>query len=46
MKAGEHFFQNPMVTPFIPTWSRIKSAIPDFLQRLKKAVDEDNKEYS
>ena len=46
MKAGEHFFQNPMVTPFIPTWSRVKSAIPDFLQRLKKAVDEDNKEYS
>ena len=46
MKAGEAFYINPMDTPFIPTWSRIKSAIPDFLQRLKKAVDEDNKEYS
>ena len=46
MKAGEHFFKNPMVTPFIPTWSRIKSAIPDFLIRLKKAVEEDNKNYS
>ncbi len=46
MKAGEHFFKNPMVTPFIPTWSRVKSAIPDFLTRLKKAVEEDNKNYS
>ena len=26
-------------------WSRVKSAIPDFLTRLKKTVDEDNKEY-
>ena len=46
MKAGEHFFKNPMSTPFIPTWSRVKSAIPDFLTRLKKAVEEDNKNYS
>ena len=46
MKAGEHFFKNPMVTPFIPTWSRVKSAIPDFLVRLKAAVEEDNKNYS
>ena len=46
MKAGEHFFKNPMVTPFIPTWSRVKSAIPDFLTRLKMAVEEDNKNYS
>ena len=43
MKAGESFFKNPMDTPFIPTWSRVKSAIPDFLERLKYAVDEDNK---
>ena len=28
MKAGESFFKNPMDTPFIPTWSRVKSAIP------------------
>ena len=45
MKAGESFFKNPMHTPFIPTWSRVKSAIPDFLERLKKAVDEDNKRH-
>ena len=46
MKAGEAFIKNPMSTPFIPTWSRVKSAIPDFLTRLKKAVEEDNKNYS
>ena len=45
MKAGETFFKNPMDTPFIPTWSRVKSAIPDFLERLKYAVDEDNKKH-
>ena len=46
MKAGEAFILNPMDTPFIPTWSRIKSAIPDFLKRLKNAVNEDNKKFS
>ncbi len=45
MKAGESFFKNPMDTPFIPTWSRVKSAIPDFLERLKYSVDEDNKKH-
>jgi len=34
-----------MDTPFIPTWSRVKSAIPDFLDRLQDAVNEDNKQY-
>ncbi len=46
MKAGESFFKNPMDTPFIPTWSRVKSAIPDILTRLKYTVEEDNKIYS
>ena len=45
MKAGDAFYQNPMDTPFIPTWSRVKSAIPDFLIRLEKAVNEDNMRY-
>ena len=45
MKAGEAFILNPMDTPFIPTWSRVKSAIPDFLGRLERAVNEDNKKY-
>jgi len=45
MKAGEAFYINQMDTPFIPTWSRVKSAIPDFLVRLNKAVSEDNKKF-
>ena len=45
MKAGDAFNHNPMDTPFIPTWSRVKSAIPDFLIRLEKAVNEDNMRY-
>ena len=43
MKAGESFFENPMETPFIPTWSRVNSAIPDFLERFKSTVEADNK---
>ena len=46
IKAGEAFYLNPMDAPCIPTWSRVKSAIPDFLTRLGKAVNEDNKHYS
>ena len=46
IKAGEDFYLNPMDAPFIPTWSRVKSAIPDFLTRLEKAVNEDNKHYT
>ena len=44
MKAGETFFENPMETPFIPTWNRVLSAIPDFLDRLKFSVELDNKD--
>ena len=44
MKAGETFFENPMETPFIPTWNRVLSAIPDFLDRLKSSVELDNEE--
>ena len=44
MKAGETFFENPMETPFIPTWNRVLSAIPDFLDRLKLSVELDNAE--
>ena len=46
MKAGEAFILNPMDTPFIPTWSRVKSAIPNFLKKLEEVVNEDNKKYS
>ena len=45
VKAGEVFLQNPDETPFIPTWARVISAIPDFHIRLRLAVEKDNKEY-
>ena len=45
MKAGYIFFENPMDTPFTPTWSRINSAIPDFLYRFKEAIERDNEIY-
>nr|WP_284500493.1 glycosyl transferase [Microbulbifer sp. GX H0434] len=46
MKAGQAFLDNPMETPFIPSWSRISSAAPDFLDELKAAVEADYQEYS
>ena len=44
LDSGESFFENPMETPFIPTWNRVLSAIPDFLDRLKSSVELDNEE--
>ncbi|MCW8127034.1 glycosyl transferase [Microbulbifer halophilus] len=46
MKAGQAFLDNPMETPFIPSWSRISSAAPEFLPELKSAVEADYREYS
>lgn len=42
MAAGESFLNNPMETPFIPSWNRVVAAIPDFLERMYDAVEEDN----
>lgn len=46
MKAGQAFLDNPMETPFIPSWSRITSAAPGFLQELQEAVEADFSEFS
>ncbi|MDN3640533.1 glycosyl transferase [Simiduia curdlanivorans] len=46
MKAGESFLDNPMEAPFIPSWNRVISAMPNVLERLKAAVEEDNKRFS
>jgi glucosyl-3-phosphoglycerate synthase len=40
--AGKAFVEDPLRIPLIPNWSRVASAIPDFLERLKNAVDDDN----
>ena len=45
MNAGEHFLANPMETPFIPSWNRVISAVPDILDRLYEAVEADNSEF-
>ena len=46
LTAGNTFLENPMETPFIPSWNRVVSAIPDILSQLKEAVELDNKEFS
>lgn len=45
MKAGEDFLEHPMERPFIPSWSRVISAIPDVLEELSRAVEEDYEQY-
>ncbi|OGW42040.1 MAG: glycosyl transferase [Nitrospirae bacterium GWD2_57_9] len=42
-QAARVFMDNPLGTPLIPNWNRVISAIPDILEMLRRAVDEDNK---
>ncbi len=42
MRAGELYLNNPMETPNMPTWNRVISAIPDILDHIYEAVEEDN----
>lgn len=46
IKAGNRFLEKPMETPFIPTWNRVMSAIPDILPQLHAAVEADRQEFS
>lgn len=46
VSAGQHFLDSPKETPFMPTWNRVVSAMPDVLEQLKEAVELDNKEFS
>ncbi|MDD5057339.1 MAG: glycosyl transferase [Sideroxydans sp.] len=41
--AAQAFMESPMGTPLIPNWNRVVAAIPDILDMLKMAVEEDNK---
>jgi glucosyl-3-phosphoglycerate synthase len=45
MKSGEAFLDRPMERPFIPSWSRVCSAMPSALDRLIDAVEQDAEEY-
>ncbi len=42
--AGEKFLANPLQSPFIPSWKRVRSAIPDFMEKFYEAVELDNQE--
>lgn len=43
--AGNYFLENPMDTPFIPSWNRVISAVPDILEQLAEAVELDRQEF-
>ena len=45
MKAGEVFLERPSDRPFIASWNRIISAVPDIFEQLLAAVEADNSEY-
>lgn len=42
IEAGHVFLESPQEVPFIPSWSRVHSALPDFLQQLHQVVEEEN----
>lgn len=42
-KAAEIIMEDPLGVPLIPSWDRVTSAIPDILNTIKEAVEEDNK---
>ena len=42
MRAGQDYNYSPMETPFIPSWARVLSAVPDIGYRLRRAVEADN----
>ena len=46
MTAGQRFLEAPMERPFIPSWNRVVSAMPDVFDRLTEAVEADRKEFS
>ncbi|WP_286240516.1 glycosyl transferase [Neptuniibacter halophilus] len=45
MIAGDEFLNHPMEKPFIPSWNRVVSAMPDVFDRLIEAVEADNKAF-
>ncbi len=39
--AGKHFLANPMEQPFVPSWNRVRSAMPEVFDALNSAVAAD-----
>ncbi len=46
IQAGQTFLDSPMEKPFIPSWSRVESAMPEVFDRLLVAVEEDHREFA
>lgn len=42
-KAAETIMGDPLGVPLIASWDRVTAAIPDILNRIREAVEEDNK---
>ncbi len=45
MRAGNYFLDNPMDAPFIASWNRVVSAVPNILEDLRQAVEDDAAEF-
>ena len=43
IKAGEQVLEKPMEMALMPSWSRVRSAIPFIYEKLIDAVENDNK---
>lgn len=48
LNAGEEFLDpsKSMDVPFMPSWKRVASAVPDILHQLREAVEADREEFS
>lgn len=46
MKAGMYFLENPMETPFIPSWTRVNSALPRLGEDFVNSVAADMQQYA
>jgi len=42
-KAAEIITEDPLGVPLIASWDRVTAAIPDILEKIREAVEEDNK---
>lgn len=40
--AGQAFMEDPLYSPLIPSWNRVTAAVPDFLDKIGQAVEEEN----
>ena len=42
--AGNVFLDQPDATPFMPSWNRVQSALPDLLEEIQTAVRLDSED--